>query len=179
MGRCTFDPLWREDEKFKDWIESVEGDKYSAHCKVCKKSIALASMGKNSLYSHARSEKHKPNLQNATKFAQEKDQMRKLLQQASPKAGTRIKYRLHLEAEKKKDTEEACKKRQAEEDAKKDLDKRRNVLEGAIHQEEAVEKHMDAAENSTGSKVLSEVMKANALRKAIKEKKQSLQDLSM
>jgi hypothetical protein len=100
-----------------------------------------------------------------------------LLQSCS---GARPKYRLFLEAQRKeRESREEVKKRKAEEEAKKELVKKRKLLEETIHRlEEDADKHLETAENSTGSKVMAELSKAAALRRAVKEKKQLLNNLS-
>jgi uncharacterized LabA/DUF88 family protein len=93
---------------------------------------------------------------------------------------TLYRYRQFLEEQKRsKESEVAARKRKAEEDEKKEIMKRRKTLETMIQRmEEDMDQHLATAESSTGSKVMIELTKGNALRKKIKELKAELNQLT-
>jgi hypothetical protein len=91
-----------------------------------------------------------------------------------------FRYRQFLEDKKKaSEAADAARKRKAQDEEKEERRKRRKTLGEVIAKLEVdVDKHMDLAEVSKGTKVLLEVTKANSLRKTIKEKKKELEDLA-
>lgn len=47
------------------WLDSVDGDEYSAYCKLCKKSISVSNKGEMAITDHANGAKHQ-RLENPT-----------------------------------------------------------------------------------------------------------------
>lgn len=62
MGKSTFNPEWLEDEDFKDWVQEVVRDKYSARCIPCKHTFSLSNMGRQALVSHSKGKNHQQNV---------------------------------------------------------------------------------------------------------------------
>ncbi|KAL6471512.1 hypothetical protein MHYP_G00201620 [Metynnis hypsauchen] len=52
MGKCVFN------SDFRSWLQAVSSNLYEAHCKLCKKTIQLGTLGVKALESHAKAEKH-------------------------------------------------------------------------------------------------------------------------
>ena len=50
----------------KPWLRKVEGDKHSAKCSVCFKTISIAGQGVKPLESHCKSSKHNGKLSKST-----------------------------------------------------------------------------------------------------------------
>lgn len=51
MGKCVFNMLWLQEEKYKNWI-APSSNKYKAHCNVCNKDFELAKTGESSVKAH-------------------------------------------------------------------------------------------------------------------------------
>ena len=49
---------WNKMNKFKNWLCKVDGDNYSAYCKICPKQFAIHSKEINDITSHAEGKKH-------------------------------------------------------------------------------------------------------------------------
>ena len=41
--KVAFAPNWLEDERYKSWIQRVDGDVYSFHCSLCNKTLSCGS----------------------------------------------------------------------------------------------------------------------------------------
>ena len=55
--KCSFQEDWLSIDDFKPWLRKV-GDKHSAKCSVCFKSISITGQGVKALESHAKYSKH-------------------------------------------------------------------------------------------------------------------------
>ena len=64
--KCSFQEDWLSIDDFKPWLRKVEGDKHSAKCSVCFKTISIAGQGVKALESHAKSSKHNEKLPKST-----------------------------------------------------------------------------------------------------------------
>ena len=62
----SFQEDWLSIDDFKPWLRKVEGDKHSAKCSVCLKTISIAGQGVKALELHARSSKHNEKLPKST-----------------------------------------------------------------------------------------------------------------
>ena len=60
MGKCSFNELWLEDERFKSWLQRNKNDPKNqrAHCKLCRVDFSVENMGLHALTSHSKSMKH-------------------------------------------------------------------------------------------------------------------------
>ena len=59
MGRCVFNDVWLDNDKYKEWVRrDPTGSQYKAYCFVCKKTFELGKMGEGALVSHQKSKKH-------------------------------------------------------------------------------------------------------------------------
>ena len=47
--KCSFQEDWLSIDDFKPWLRKVEGDKHSAKCSVCFKTISIARQGVKAL----------------------------------------------------------------------------------------------------------------------------------
>lgn len=56
--KTKFNNDWIKMNKFKNWLCKVDGDNYSAYCKICPKQFAIHSKGINDITSHAEGKKH-------------------------------------------------------------------------------------------------------------------------
>jgi len=56
---CTFQDKWASDPIYKDWLQRIKEKPNFAFCKLCDKTIDLATMGHSALKSHTRGQKHK------------------------------------------------------------------------------------------------------------------------
>ena len=57
-GLCLFQDSWLRDPAFKDWIERDGNNVRNARCKICKKTIDIASMGRTAVKFHGNGKKH-------------------------------------------------------------------------------------------------------------------------
>ena len=64
--KCSFQEDWLSIDDFKPWLRKVEGDKHSAKCSVCFKTISIAGQGVKPLESHCKSSKHNGKLSKST-----------------------------------------------------------------------------------------------------------------
>lgn len=62
-GKCVFNYSWLKEDNFSQWLAAVKDDKYSAHCKICRRKFSIASMGKSALKSHMDGKIHQKLLQ--------------------------------------------------------------------------------------------------------------------
>ena len=53
-GLCSFNDIWLEQEKYKEWLQKDTLCKRKAFCTLCKKTTNLASMGEGALTSHVK-----------------------------------------------------------------------------------------------------------------------------
>ena len=60
--KCSFQEDWLSIDDFKPSLRKVEGDKHSAKCSVCFKTISIAGQGIKALESHVKSSKHNKKL---------------------------------------------------------------------------------------------------------------------
>lgn len=51
--KTKFNNDWIKIDKFKNWLCKVDGDNYSAYCKICPKQFTIHSKGINDIISHA------------------------------------------------------------------------------------------------------------------------------
>ena len=56
-GKSVFSDLWLDKKEFADWLMH-DDNKYSAACKVCKKTFDISNMGETAVKSHAKGVKH-------------------------------------------------------------------------------------------------------------------------
>ena len=91
--KCSFQEDWLSIDDFKPWLRKVEGDKHSAKCSVCFKTILITGQGVKVLESHAKSSKHNEKLSKST---------RSIIKCTSKKAETSIAERLTEDTSKSK-----------------------------------------------------------------------------
>ena len=53
-----FNPQWLTENDYRNWLQSVKGERHNAFCKVCNRKFSLASMGVAALKSHINSSRH-------------------------------------------------------------------------------------------------------------------------
>ena len=58
MKQTRFNPLWKNDSRFKFWITEDESSPFWFRCKFCQKKIDLSNMGERALTQHMGSQKH-------------------------------------------------------------------------------------------------------------------------
>ena len=63
---CKFQKKGKLDDRFKLWMNSVPGQEYEAHCKICKTTISVCSMGESAIVSHTKAKEHTANVQNCS-----------------------------------------------------------------------------------------------------------------
>lgn len=56
--RTKFNPLWKSDPVFKNWLEEDKSSIHAFRCKVCQSRYELANMGKPAVSRHMTSKKH-------------------------------------------------------------------------------------------------------------------------
>ena len=64
--KCSFLEDWLSIDDFKPCLRKVEGDKHSAQCSGCFKTISIAGQGVKMLESHAKSSKYNEKLSKST-----------------------------------------------------------------------------------------------------------------
>ena len=58
MKHTRFNPLWKDDPRFKIWITEDGSSPFCVRCKFCQKKIDLSNMGEKALTQHMGSQKH-------------------------------------------------------------------------------------------------------------------------
>ncbi|XP_071482987.1 uncharacterized protein, partial [Diadema antillarum] len=61
---CHFIEAWLNNSAYSEWIMKVSTDTGIARCSVCQCNFSIRNMGEAALKSHAKSDKHKTNIQN-------------------------------------------------------------------------------------------------------------------
>ena len=54
-GKCVFNPRWLTENDYRNWLQSVRGERLNAFCKVCNRKF---SMGVAALKSQINSSRH-------------------------------------------------------------------------------------------------------------------------
>ena len=56
--RTHFNPMWKLDPKFKEWLDADPESKFNFYCKKCHCTCELGNMGKGALNKHVKTKKH-------------------------------------------------------------------------------------------------------------------------
>ena len=59
VGKCTYNPDWERDDRFKLWVSAVGGNNKRARCRLCRNDFDVSNMGTAALISHIEGKKHK------------------------------------------------------------------------------------------------------------------------
>ena len=57
-GKCIFNLQWLTGNDYRNWLQSVKGERHNAFCKVWNRKFSLVSMGVAALKSHVHSCRH-------------------------------------------------------------------------------------------------------------------------
>ena len=56
--RTHFNPMWKLDPKFNEWLDADPESKFNFYCKRCHCTCELGNMGKGALNKHIKAKKH-------------------------------------------------------------------------------------------------------------------------